>query len=123
MVPSELSAHEARGVIVRADSVCQFTGYRDDTLWEELTPEEQKVWLEGHSNEEWQGLDIYDKDLCLCWTSEDEEPYESIITRDGGAFVIDVKRRDYDVTPIGWAIEGGDICKIVVQGSSWRPKK
>jgi hypothetical protein len=41
----------------------QFTGLHDSTKWEQLTETEQKKWLESHTQEEWNGKEIYESDL------------------------------------------------------------
>ncbi len=41
--------------------IVQYIGIKDNTKWEQLTPEEQKVWLDsGKTKDEWNGKEIYE---------------------------------------------------------------
>lgn len=44
----------------------QYTGLKDNTLWEDLTEEERKKWIgSGNKIEEWEGKEIYEGDIIL----------------------------------------------------------
>ena len=49
--------------VVYTDTVGQSTGLTDRTQWDELTAEEQKLWLRKHRAEEWAGKLIFEGDI------------------------------------------------------------
>lgn len=51
--------------VVHTDTVCQWTGLTDRTLWHELTEAEQKSWVRTHDKDEWQGRPIFEGDIIL----------------------------------------------------------
>jgi uncharacterized phage protein (TIGR01671 family) len=59
----------------------QYTGFKDDTLWAELTEEERRqfVW-QGNMPSAWSGKEVYDRDILecdhhyigiICWQKEE----------------------------------------------------
>jgi hypothetical protein len=56
--------------------VMQYTGLHDSTKWEQLTPEEQKAWLDkSKTKEEWPGKMIFEGDIVKCPLQEESADY------------------------------------------------
>lgn len=52
----------------------QYTGLKDNTKWEQSTPEEQKVWLgSGKTKNEWSGKEIYEGNILGTFGVEETE--------------------------------------------------
>ena len=46
------------------EELTQYTGLKDNTKWEQLTPDEQEGWLSsGKTKEEWNGKKVYEGDI------------------------------------------------------------
>lgn len=62
------NVYYCEGSPVDQDTVCRFTGMHDNTDWDELTPEEQALFLypedgSRHHKDEWRGKKIYENDI------------------------------------------------------------
>ena len=45
-------------------TLMQYTGLKDNTKWDNLTHEEQRMWLDsGKTEDEWDGKEIYEGDI------------------------------------------------------------
>lgn len=49
--------------LIKKGSVGQFVGLHDCTQWDELTPSEQKAWLQDNKQENWKGKEIFEGDI------------------------------------------------------------
>jgi hypothetical protein len=49
--------------LIDPKTVCQYTGLKDSTKWEDLTEEERKEWTRHSMPSEWGGVEIYEGDI------------------------------------------------------------
>ncbi len=60
------SARATYYVEIETVDLVQYTGLKDSTKWEQLTDAEQKKWIDsGKTQEEWNGVEIYEGDILL----------------------------------------------------------
>lgn len=53
-------------ILGRDMELVEFTGLKDNTKWEQLTPDEQNIWLDSNkTKEEWEGKEIYEGDIIV----------------------------------------------------------
>jgi hypothetical protein len=65
-VTPESGSWEQFWALVDKETVGEFTGCYDNTLWERATPQEQQRWLKHHTRAEWKGVEVYEGDV-LYW--------------------------------------------------------
>ena len=81
-----------RGVSEEEESnfiLMEYTGLRDDTKWEDLTEEEQEMWLaSGRTKEEWNGREIYEGDIVEQQDEWDRITVRGVVSKRRGMFVV-----------------------------------
>lgn len=65
------------------------------------------------------GVEVYEGDI-VGFRDENDEPCVSAVRFSGGALCIDVNHYDYDYTAIGWAVDSGVACDIIVIGNIYQ---
>lgn len=83
--------------------VMQFTGLYDNTTFIKLTEEEQKEWLQQHTQDEWKGKPIYEGDVL-----KNHKYYYRVIYSDGGFILQHIHLKDFNGKDLIW----GEINKI-----------
>lgn len=69
--------------VIPVEEIYQATGVFDATKFKELSEEEQKLWLENNSAEDWKGREIYEGDIVQIKRSKDHVEYGIVAYRSG----------------------------------------